>query len=457
MNKNQRVKPIHFIPISFAVVILVGAVLLMMPFSSAEFVETDFITALFTSTTSVCVTGLVVVDTFAHWSVIGQIIIMILIQIGGLGVVTVGALVMYFAKMKFSLGSMVILEDSLNVDRKREVGSFIFRVVRGVFIVEGIGALIYCFELIPRLGFFHGLWASIFQSVSAFCNAGMDIIGPNSMIDYNDSPVLMILTMVLIVLGGIGFVVWIDVLDAIKEGITKRFSPRTVIKRLSEHTKLVIVLTLALIVGGAICFFLAELNNPDTMGEMGIGTNILNCFFQSVTLRTAGFVSVPQDKLTELSCLIGCILMFIGGSPIGTAGGVKTVTFFLVIMNTISYITRRNESVIYKRRVTSERMRKAAAIVLVNIGIAMVMTILLLGTATEDMSLTDATYEVFSAVGTVGVTRGLTPNLNAVGRLIIILSMFLGRIGPISMAIFFTSGNDESSKISHSEGNFYVG
>lgn len=455
MNKNQRIKPIHFIPISFMVVIIVGAILLTLPFSSATFEETDFVTALFTSTTSVCVTGLVVVDTFAHWSFIGQIIIMLLIQIGGLGVVTVGAIVMYFAKMKFSLGNMIILEDSLNVDRKREVGTFIFRVVRGVFIVEGIGALIYCIELIPRLGFFEGLWASVFQSVSAFCNAGMDVIGPNSMIDFNSSPLLMIVTMVLIVLGGIGFVVWIDVLDAVKEGIQKRFTIRNIIRRLSEHTKLVVVLTLALIVGGAICFFIAEYNNSGTMGNMDLGTKILNSFFQSITLRTAGFVSVPQDKLTEASCLIGCILMFIGGSPVGTAGGVKTVTAFLVVMNAICYITRRNESVIYKRKVTSDRMRKAAAIVLVNISIAMVMTILLL--TTGDISLTDASYEVFSAVGTVGVSRGLTPNLSVVGRLIIILSMFLGRIGPISMAIFFTSGNDESSKISHGEGNFYVG
>ena len=185
MNKKQRIKPIHFIPISFMVVILVGAELLTMPFSSASFDETDFVTALFTSTTSVCVTGLVVVDTFSYWSVIGQFIIMLLIQIGGLGVVTVGALVMYFAKMKFSLGNMIILEDSLNVDRKREVGSFLFRVIRGVFIVEGIGAAIYCCEFIPKLGVAKGIWASLFQSVSAFCNAGMDVVGPNSMIDFN--------------------------------------------------------------------------------------------------------------------------------------------------------------------------------------------------------------------------------------------------------------------------------
>ncbi|MBE5898818.1 MAG: potassium transporter TrkH [Lachnospiraceae bacterium] len=448
-------KPIHLIPLSFMAVIIIGAVLLMMPFSSANGEWTDLVTALFTSTTSVCVTGLVVVDTFSYWSFFGQLIIVALIQIGGLGVVTVGAIVMHVAKKKFTLGHRVLLEDSLNLDRRREVGSFIVRVVAGVFAVEEIGALIYAIEFIPRLGFFKGIWAAIFQSVSAFCNAGMDVVGPNSMIDFNDSPILMIVTMVLIVVGGIGFVVWYDIIDGIREGIKKRFSVKTIVRRFSEHSKLVVLLTLSLILIGAAIFFFVEYDNPNTLGEMDFGDKILNSFFQSVTLRTAGFVSVPQDGLTDVSCVVGCILMFIGGSPVGTAGGVKTVTAFLFFLNAYSYVVGKPENVVLKKRVSEEGMRKASAIVFVNMSIALVMTLLVL--LSGEISLTDALYEVFSAIGTVGVSRGLTPNLNVFARLVIILTMFLGRVGPISMAIFFSKGNDTSNRIRHGEGNFYVG
>ena len=454
MIKNNKMKPIHLIPLSFLAVIIIGAVLLTMPFSSANGEWTDFVTALFTSTTSVCVTGLVVVDTFAHWSFFGQLIIVLLIQIGGLGVVTVGAIVMHLAKKKFTLGHRVLLEDSLNLDRRREVGSFIVRVVAGVFAVEEIGALIYAIEFIPRLGFFKGIWAAIFQSVSAFCNAGMDVVGPNSMIDFNDSPILMIVTMVLIVVGGIGFVVWYDIIDGIREGIKKRFSVKTIVRRFSEHSKLVVLLTLSLILIGAAIFFFVEYDNPNTLGEMDLGDKILNSFFQSVTLRT-GFVSVPQDGLTDISCVVGCILMFIGGSPVGTAGGVKTVTAFLFFLNAYSYVVGKPENVIFKKRVSEEGMRKASAIVFVNMSIALVMTLLVL--LSGEIPLTDALYEVFSAIGTVGVSRGLTPNLNVFARLVIILTMYLGRVGPISMAIFFSKGNDTSNKIRHGEGNFYVG
>ena len=455
MKKKFRMKSVHLIPLSFLAVILIGAVLLTLPISTSSGEGTDFVTALFTSTTSVCVTGLVVEDTFSYWSFFGQLVIVLLIQIGGLGVVTVGGLLMMARKMKFSLGDRALLEDSLNVDRKREVKTFLFHVIRGVLWVEGIGAALYAIEFIPLLGFFEGIWASIFQSVSAFCNAGMDVVGPNSMIDFNTSPLLMILTMVLIVVGGIGFVVWIDVADAIRCGIKRNYSFRVLLSRISEHSKLVILLTLGLIVIGAVIVFGAEFDNPATMGDMALGDKILNSFFQSVTWRTAGFASVSQQDLTELTCFVGCIFMFIGGSPIGTAGGVKTVTAFLFFMNAASYVTGKHETVIFSRRVSEERMRKASAIVFVSMVIALLMTVLLMSRGGID--LTAGLYEVFSAIGTVGVSRGLTPNLDVLGRLIIILSMYLGRIGPISMAFMFSKESTTSNKIRHSEGNFYVG
>ena len=436
-------------------VILAGTLLLMLPVSSAPAVETGFLTALFTATTSVCVTGLVVVDTYAHWSLFGQFVILILVQVGGLGVVAVASMIMLIRKKKFYLGDRLLLGDSLNVDPGRELLDFLKRIFKGVFIVEGIGAALCAVKFVPILGWGRGLWTSLFQSVSAFCNAGMDVYGPNSMIDLSGSTLLMSVTMILIVLGGLGFVVWFDLVDGIRNAFAKRFSPAKMFVRLSEHSRLVLLVTLGLILAGAVFVFAFEFDNPDTIGNMNMGQKILHSLFQSVTFRTAGFASVPQEKLTELTCILGCILMFIGGSPVGTAGGIKTVTAFLFFMNAFSYIRNENENVIFHRRVSEEQMRKASAIVFFSLVTVVVMTLLLI--ASEGISLTDATYEVASALGTVGLSRAITPTLGSVGRIVIILSMFLGRIGPISMAVFFTNGAGPNTKIKHSEGIFYVG
>ncbi|MCR4685940.1 MAG: potassium transporter TrkH [Lachnospiraceae bacterium] len=452
--KKFRIQPVQLIPLSFLVTIIIGTLFLMLPISTADGESTGVLTAIFTATTSVCVTGLVVVDTFSHWSFFGQFIIMILAQIGGLGVVSVASMFMIMGKKKFTFGEHKLLGDSLNVEKSKELLSFLKRIFLGVFIVEAIGALMYMVKFIPLLGFWRGIWASIFHSVSAFCNAGMDIVGPNSMIDFQSSKYLMCLTMALIILGGIGFVVWFDVIDGIKEGLKKRFSPHRIFKRFPVHTKLVLFMTISLIILGTVVVFLAEYDNPLTLGNMSLTDKILNSLFQSVTFRTAGFASVSQDGLTDISCLIGYILMFIGGSPVGTAGGVKTVTIFLVIMNAISYIRGKKENVIFNSRVSEELMRKASAVVCVSLVAVCLMTGLLM--FAQEIPLNTALYEVVSALGTVGLSKGLTPNLNIEGRIIIIIAMYLGRIGPISMAIFFTKEGN-ISKIKHAEGTFFVG
>lgn len=452
--KNIRISPGQFIPVSFLVTIIIGTILLMLPISTVPGEKTGLITALFTATTSVCVTGLVVVDTYAHWTAFGQAVILVLVQIGGLGVVAVGSMIMLIGKKKFSLADRKLLGDSLNVEKNRGLLSFLIRIFKGVFFVEGAGAILYAFKFVPLLGPIKGVWASIFQSVSAFCNAGMDIVGPNSMIDFRESRYLMYLTMILIVLGGLGFVVWFDVIDGVRDGVKKRFGPARVFERLSEHSKLVLVMTFILLLTGTVGILAAEYNNPETIGNMNLSDKLLNSLFQSVTFRTAGFAAVPQDMLTETSCVIGYVLMFIGGSPVGTAGGVKTVTAFLVFMNAVSYIRGKKENVVFKHRVSEELMRKAAAVVFVSFCAVTVMTLLLM---TRGVNLTDAMYEVVSALATVGLSRSLTPNLDRFGRLIIITSMYLGRIGPISMAIFFTKGSSSQNKIKHSEGTFYVG
>ena len=449
------IRPDQFIPISFLLTIIIGTLLLRLPVSSASGEETSLLTALFTATTSVCVTGLVVVDTYAHWSLFGQIVILILVQIGGLGVVTVGSMFMLFSKKKFSLGDRILLGDALNVDLTHGLLGFLVRIFAGTFIVEGLGAILYATAFIPRYGFGKGLWSSIFQSVSAFCNAGMDVIGPNSMIEFRDSFFLMGLTMLLIILGGIGFIVWFDIIDGIKSGIKHRLGPITTLSHLPEHTKLVILATMVLIIAGTAGVMAAEYNNPDTIGNMDLKGKILNSLFQSVTFRTAGFASVHQEKLTEISCSIGYLLMFIGGSPIGTAGGIKTVTAFLVFMNALSYIGGKRETVIFNKSVPTEMMRKAAAIFTISLSFVFLMTLLLM--AGGGVGLTDALYEIVSSLGTVGLSRALTPNLSDYGKIIVIISMYLGRIGPISMAIFFAKQAGFKNKISHAEGVFHVG
>ncbi len=453
--KRFRISTVQFIPLSFFLTILIGTILLMLPVSTAPGEETGIVTATFTSTTSVCVTGLVVVDTYAHWSTFGQAVILTLVQIGGLGVVAVGSMIMLIGRKKFSLGDRKLLGDSLNIDKNRGLLLFLKRIFKSVFVVEAVGAALFAVRFIPLLGVGKGIWASIFQSISAFCNAGMDVVGPNSMIDFQDSTYLMGVTMTLIVLGGLGFVVWFDVIDGVREGIKKRRSPAKIFRRLPVHSKLVLIMTASLLVGGMLYVLAAEFHNSDTIGRMPLSKKLLNSMFQSVTFRTAGFASIPQDKLTEGTCFLGYLLMFIGGSPVGTAGGVKTVTMFFVFMNAVSYIRGKKENVVFHRRVSEESMRKAAAVVFVSFVTVFVMTLLLM--TRGGIVLTDALYEVVSALATVGLSRSLTPTLDTIGRLIIIVCMYLGRIGPISMALFFSKDAGAKNKIRHAEGTFYVG
>ena len=449
-----RITPVQFIPLSFLFAIAVGTLLLLLPFATAKGETTGFLTALFTATTSTCVTGLVVVDTYAHWSTFGQAVILLLIQIGGLGVVAVGSMLMVLGKRKFSFSERKLLGNSLNFEKNRGLVDFLKRIFKGTFFVEGCGMVLYAIRFIPAYGVVKGIWFSLFQAVSAFCNAGMDIIGPNSMMDFSGDGLMMGVTMLLIVLGGLGFIVWFDILDGIREGIKNHLNPCRIMSHLSEHSKLVLVMTAVLLLAGTAGILAAEYTNPATIGDMSLPKKILNSLFQSVTFRTAGFASIPQESLRETSCVMGCMLMFIGGSPIGTAGGVKTVTAFLVLTNAFHYVRGDKESVVFRRNVPREMMRKAAAVVFISFGTLLFLLLLLMGTG--NIPMTDAMYEVFSAIGTVGLSRALTPNLNVAGRIIIIITMYLGRIGPISLACFFTK-EDEKNQIRHVEGTFYVG
>ena len=453
--KNLKLSSTQIIVLGFLFAIIAGSLFLMLPFATSDGEHTDYLTALFTSTTSICVTGLVVEDTFSHWSFLGQFIILILIQIGGFGVITIYSGIMMMLKKTFTLSTRLLIQDYYNLDSIHGLIKFLKRVIKDTFIVEGIGAFLYSFFFIPRFGFFKGIWVSIFNAVSAFCNAGMDIIGSNSLMDYTTNIPVNIITMGLIVMGGIGYVVWFEFVENIKNSIKRGYTPKIFWNKMGVHSKLVIYLTTFLIVSGMLFVMLFEWNNPETLGNLSTGNKILASLFQSVTFRTAGFATIPQEALTPSTCLMGCIYMFIGGSPVGTAGGIKTVTIFVVLLNVSSFIKNRTETVILDRSVSERLINKANAIVAANLIITLVLIFALINTTS--VSALSASYEIFSATGTVGLSRAVTAGLNTAGRIVVIIGMFAGRIGPISMALFFSTQSSDKNDIKYANGHFIVG
>ena len=441
MNKKISLSTTHIILISFLIVILIGSILLTLPISSKSGGTVKYIDALFTATTSTCVTGLVTVPTYSTWSIFGQIVILLLIQIGGLGVVAFMSAFMIIINKKLKLKDYQLIQDAFNLNTMSGLKQFIKHVFLGTLLIELIGAILYMIVFIPDYGI-KGVWISIFNSVSAFCNAGMDIIGEVSLCDYATNPLVNITTSLLIVLGGLGFIVWWDVLRVLKQFKSKKFK---CFKSLTLHSKIVISSTLILIFGGALLIFLFEYNNVNTIANMKIFDKIQVSLFQSITTRTAGFATIPQENLTDQSVIVCLILMFIGGSPVGTAGGIKTITAVSLIAVAIASIRNKSEVVLFNRNLSSEITRKAVAVTTMSFMIVIISTILL--SLTIDRTIVDVLYETVSATATVGLSRNLTPFLNSIGKIIIIITMYLGRVGPISLAIAFKSKIESTNLI----------
>lgn len=441
--KKQRISisTTQIILFSFFVVILLGAVLLSLPIASADGKSTPFLDALFTSTTSTCVTGLVVTPTVSSWSTFGQIVILSLIQIGGLGVITIMSGIMMLLNRKMGIGDRLLLQDAFNLNSLSGLVSFVKKVVIGTFVIEGIGASLYMTVFIPEFGA-RGIWISVFNSISAFCNAGIDIIAENSLCNYALNPLINIVTCALIVLGGIGYVVWWDVLRVLKFSRKKK---TRFFRELTLHSKIAITATLILIFTGAILIFAFEYKNPQTMKDYTLFEKIQASVFQSVTTRTAGFATIPQENLTNASSVICLLLMFIGGSPVGTAGGIKTVTFAIIVASALSSIRNKEDTELFGRRITKEAVSKAAAVVCMSFVIMFVSTVLL--SCTTDANTLDVLYETVSATATVGLTRNLTSSLNSIGKLVIIVTMYLGRVGPISLALAFNRKKENQNII----------
>ncbi len=434
--KKFKISTTQIIMLSFLFAILLGAFILTLPISSADGEWTNFVDALFTATTATCVTGLVVAPTFSAWSTFGHIVILILIQVGGLGIITVIAGLSMLLHRKIGLSDSMLLKDAFNLNSLSGLKSFVKKVIIGTFIVEGVGALLYMTVFVPEFGAC-GIWYSVFNSISAFCNAGIDIIGPYSMAPYVDNPIITFTTCGLIAIAGIGYIVWFDVIRVIKE---RKIRCGRLFSRLTLHSKIAITATFILIFGGALLIFIFEYNNPLTIGNLSLSGKIQASIFQSVTTRTAGFFSVPQTGLTTASAFLSVLLMFIGGSPVGTAGGIKTVTFVVLTVSAAATITNKNDVVVFDRRLTGEAVKKAVGVTMMAACIIFVSTMLLyLDPVTADRDLLDLLYETVSATSTVGLSMDLSPLLSNFGKLVITAAMYLGRVGPISLAIAFST------------------
>jgi len=449
--KKIRFTTTQMILLSFLLVILLGSILLALPISSADKNPVPYMDALFTATTATCVTGLVTLPTFSAWSIFGQVVILILIQVGGLGVITIMTGLMLLLNKKLGLGDRLLIQDAFNLNTMSGLVRFVKNVLMGTLIIEGLGAALYLPVFFPKFGA-KGIWISVFNSVSAFCNAGIDIIANDSLCGYATDPLVNIVTSTLIILGGIGYVVWWDVLRVLKSRSPKN---RKIFRYLTLHSKIAITFTAGLILAGTILFFIFEYENPLTIGEMSFFDKIQVSFFQSVTTRTAGFASVPQENLTNASTVISVILMMIGGSPVGTAGGIKTVTIAVIICSAIATIRNKNNASVFGRRISEDSIKKALAVAITFFAICITSTVLLL--ATSDASAVDAVYETVSATATVGLSRNLTLSLNLFGKLIIIVTMYFGRVGPISLAVALGSKNVSQNVISEPTEEISIG
>ncbi len=450
MMKKRRFAPstTGIILLSFLAVILLGSLLLFLPISSADGKGVSYIDALFTATTATCVTGLVTMPTVTAWSTFGHVVILILIQVGGLGVITVMSGFMIFLHYKMRLGDRLLIQDAFNLNTLSGLAEFIKRVLLGTLIVEGVGALLYMTVFVPDFGA-RGIWIAVFTAVSAFCNAGLDIIAADSLGSYVHDPIVNIVTCLLIVLGGLGYIVWWDVLRVLRDGQCKKW------QRLTLHSKIVLTVTLVLILGGAVAFFVLEYSNPLTMGSFTLPQKMGAALFQSVTTRTAGFAALPQQHMTNASTLVSLLLMFIGGSPVGTAGGIKTVTLAVLVAATLAAVRNRESVSLFHRDASRQAVSKALAVTVMS-GAIVFLSAFLLATVTDAPAL-DILYEAVSATATVGLTRDLTPHLNTAGKLIVTVTMYLGRVGPISLAILFNTKKQQPNLVKNPTEEISVG
>ncbi len=436
-----ELNPPRVLALGFGSLIIIGAILLNLPIATKNGESIGFINALFTSASAVCVTGLVVVNTGEFWSLFGQITIILLIQMGGLGFMTLATIGALILGKKITLKERLIIKEQLNQETMSGLVKLTKYVIISTFGIEAIGAVLLSTRFIPIYGKIKGVWFSIFHAVSAFCNAGFDLTGDSIAPFVGDFVINMTISS-LIILGGLGFTVYIDI------------SRNKSFKKLHLHSKLVLGITGFLLVIGTIVFILIEYNNPFTLKSLNIYEKLIASFFQSVVPRTAGFYSVDFIGLYDTTVFFIIILMFIGGSPGSTAGGIKTTTFGTLILTTIGVIKGEKDVTIFRRRIGEEIINRSLAIA--TIGMTLIIMVSFVLTVTETATFLDVLFETTSAFATVGLTRGITPNLTDFGKIIITLTMYAGRVGPLTMAFAFARKHKHSS-FRYTEGNIMVG
>lgn len=444
-----RIRPAGMMVLGFGSVILIGALLLMTPLASNSGTSTSFIDCLFTATSAVCVTGLVVVDTSLHWSVFGKIVIILLIQIGGLGFMSISAAIAIVFKRKINLRQRILIKEALNQNQLSGSVRLIIYVIKYTFIIEFIGSLILSTVFIPKFGLAKGIAYSVFHSISAFCNAGFDLLGRSSgeytsLVSFYNNPIIVFTISSLIILGGIGFGVMVC---AIKK---KRF------KQFDLSSKLALITTISLILIGTALIFFGEFNNPASIGNMNIWDKFQVSYFQSVTTRTAGFGTVDFSTLRESTLFVMIILMFIGASPASTGGGIKTTTLAVIVLAIRAFMKDQDEITVFKKRINKYTFRKALGVFGVAIATVVTGTYLINVTQGHEFNLLASAFEVSSAFATVGLSVAGSYNLNIFGKLLIIALMFAGRVGSLTVFAMFIH-DPEPNSVRYPEAKILVG
>jgi len=443
---------------SFAIVILVGSLLLDLPISQLETSQATYFDHLFTTVSMVCVTGLFTQPVASTYNTFGQIICMFLMQIGGLGLMSMIAFFFFDSGKKLSLTDRLALQDSLNRDDTKDFKDYLRTIFKYTFIIEGIAAILFMIRFIPMLGVGKGIFTAIFFSISAFCNAGFDNLGDNSLINYATDPLLMFVISALIILGGIGFAVWFDVKNSIscyRRSLQNKYH-KMFYKRLHYHTKVVILLTLGILMVGTLLTLITEWHNPDTIGNLNFGQKLLVSFFQTVTMRTAGFASIDYTKANPSTLLLYCIQMFIGGSPGGTAGGVKTTTVLVVLLFIRSEIYEK-KSINFRHHTIPYEMARKSLMIFIIFTVLTLSSVFLLSITDPQAPLLYTLFETISAMCTVGVTANLTPTLSMLGQIIIMTLMFIGRIGPLTVLLSFSNRKKQGSLIKYAKAPLLIG
>ena len=435
------------IAVAFALIILLGTCLLALPAASRDGVSCGFRPALFTATSATCVTGLVLYDTWSQWSGYGQTVILCLIQIGGLGFMSAAKLLVFVLRRRIGLKQRLVMAQALSLNEIDGVVRLQRTVLVGSFTVEAIGALVLTLHFWPRYGFWRALRWGVFHSVSAFCNAGFDIFGAlepgGSLIPFQSDPVVLLTLGALVVVGGLGFLVWEEIAEKRR------------LRRFSVYTRLVLLTTGILLLLGWVLTCLLEWNNPETLGGMDVGDKLLNGLFQSITLRTAGFAAIDQARLTQAGKAVSVFFMLIGGSSGSTAGGLKTVTFMVLVLFIMARARGKSSVCVFRRTIPEAQVLDAMTIAFTMVLLAMVGGVFI--SATSPVSFTDALYEVVSALGTVGLTAGVTGSLSVPAQILIILYMYFGRVGVLTISLGFLTGDRAEERFRYAETSLLIG